>query len=325
MDKTSETRRRLILGALGAAALPGRASADSYPSKPIRLIVPWPAGGVADVVTRRLAPHVEASLGQPIVVENRPGATGQLGAQFVARAMPDGYTLLRADSVSLVLAPSFAAEPLYDPLKEFTPISMHGRSSMMLVVPPSLGVSSLKDLIALARSKPGELSYAGTLGGANYVVTEKFKQLAQVDLRLVSYKGEGPALPDVVAGHVQVLFAFNSVAVPLVKAGKLKALVVTGDKAVPATPDVPTVIQAGFPDLLFTAWGGFFAPRGTPRPIIDKLSAVISRAIAHPDIQAVARDAGAEPFSSTPEECAQILRADLEKWRPVIAASGVRL
>jgi tripartite-type tricarboxylate transporter receptor subunit TctC len=223
------------------------------------------------------------------------------------------------------LAPSFATEPLYDPLKEFTPISMHGRSSMMLVVPPSLGVNSVAELIALASSKPGQLNYAGTLGGANYVVTERFKQLARIDLRLVSYKGEGPALPDVVAGHVQVLFAFNSVAVPLVKAGKLKALVVTGDKPVPALPDVPTVVQAGLPELLFTAWGGFFAPRGTPRAIIDQLNPVIVRAIADPDIQKVARDAGAEPVSSTPEECAQLLKADLAKWGPVITATGVRL
>jgi tripartite-type tricarboxylate transporter receptor subunit TctC len=325
MEKVSDNRRRVVLGAMAASALPRWARAEKYPSRPIHVIVPWPAGGVADVVTRRLTPHIEASLGQPIVVENRVGASGQLAAQMVARSAPDGYTVLRGDNVCLVLSPAFASEPLYDPVKDFTPISMQGRSPMLLVVPASLEVNSLQDFIALAKSRPGQLNYAGLVATNSYVIAERFKQLAGVDLRLVSYKGDAPALTDLVAGHVQAMFAFNSVAIPFIKSGKLKALVVTGDKRVPSIPEVPTVIESGFPDLVYGGWGAFLAPAGTPRPVIDTLNAAVNHALKMPDIQRISQEMGTEPMPSTPEQCAQFLKADLAKWVPVIKASGVRL
>jgi tripartite-type tricarboxylate transporter receptor subunit TctC len=325
MEQVSEKRRRLVLGGMAAAVLPRMALAEKYPSKPIRMVVPWPAGGVADVVTRRLTPHLESLLAQPVVVENRVGASGQLAAQTVARAAPDGYTVLRGDNVCLVLSPAFAAEPLYDPVKDFTPISMQGRSPMLLVVPASLEVNSLKDFIALARSRPGQLNYAGLVGTNSYVIAERFKQAAGVDLRLVSYKGDAPALTDLVAGHVQAMFAFNSVAIPFIKSGKLKALVVTGDKRVPSIPEVPTVIEAGFPDLIHAGWGAFLAPAGTPRPIVDTLNAAITRALAMPEIQKFSHEMGTEPMPSTPEQCAEFVKAELAKWVPVIRATGVRL
>jgi tripartite-type tricarboxylate transporter receptor subunit TctC len=325
LTKTSEIRRRLILGGISAVALPTRVSADKYLSKPIRTIVPWPAGGVADVVTRRLTPHLESFLGQSVIVENRGGAAGQLGAQFVARAVPDGYTLLRGDIVCLVLAPSFAAQPLYDPISDFAAISMTGRSPMLLVVPASLEVRTLEDLIVLAKSHPGQLNYATVVGATSYVITERFKQAAGVDLRPVAYKGDGPMLTDLIAGHVQVMFAFNSVVIPFIRSGKLKALVVTGDKRVPTLPDVPTVIEAGYPELIFGGWGAYFAPRGTSRAIIDTLNAAIVRSIMMPDIQKIAQEQGTEPMPSSPEECGEYLKAELSKWAPVIKATGVRL
>jgi tripartite-type tricarboxylate transporter receptor subunit TctC len=325
MDEHSEARRRLIVGGLVAAALPRWAQADQYPSKPVRMIVPWPAGGVADVVTRRLTPHLESSLRQPVIVENRVGASGQLGAQAVARAIPDGYTLLRGDNVCLVLAPAFAAEPLYDPIKDLAPISMQGRSPMMLVVPASLEVRTLKDFIALAKSRPGELNYAGLSGTNSYLIAERFKQAAGIDLRQVSYKGDAPALTDLAAGHVQAMFAFNSVVIPFVKSGKLKALVVTGDQRAPAIPEVPTVIESGFPELIYHGWGAFFAPPGTPRSIIDAFSAAVIRANATEAIQKISHEMGTEPISSTPDQCAEYVRAEIAKWLPVIKATGVRL
>jgi tripartite-type tricarboxylate transporter receptor subunit TctC len=325
MNQWSETRRRLVLAALAGVAWPSALRADSYPSRPIRMIVPWPAGGVSDVVTRRLTAQMESSLGQSIVIENRAGASGQLGAQVVARAAPDGYTLLRGDFVCLVLAPSFAAQPLFDPVKAFQPISMHGRSPMLLVVPPSLGVGTLQEFIELARSKPGQLNYAGLMGATTFVITERFKQAAKIDLRMVSYKGDAPMLTDLVAGHVQAMFAFNNVVIPFIQSGKLKALMVTGEKRVPSLPDVPTVIEAGFPELVFSAWGAFFAPSGTSRNIVDTLNAAVIRALALPEMQKVAHDAGTELIPSTPEECGTFLIDELARWGPVIRATGIRL
>jgi tripartite-type tricarboxylate transporter receptor subunit TctC len=325
MEQHDRTRRRLVLAGLAASALPKRAHADKYPSRPIRMVVPWPAGGVADVVTRRLTPHFEAVLRQPVIVENRVGATGQVGAQAVARSAPDGYTLLRGDNVCLVLAPAFSAQPLYDPVKDFVPISLQGRSPTLLVVPASLRVSTLKEFVAMAKARPGQLNYAGAIGAAAYIIAERFKQAAGIDLRLVSYKGDAPALTDLVAGHVQAMFAFNSAAIPFVRSGKLKALVVTGDKRVPAIPDVPTVIEAGYPDLVFHGWGAFFAPPGTPRPVVDAFNAAVVHANATPEVQRITHEMGTEPLSSTPERCGEFLQAELAKWVPVIKATGVRL
>ena len=310
--------RRRILAVLAASALPSVGRGEAFPSKPIRMIVPWPAGGAADVTTRRIAPHMEEVLGQPIVVENRGGAQGQLGALYVSRSPPDGYTILRSDNVSLVLAPTFSGEPMYDPIEDFAPISLQGRGFLALLVPTTLGLNSIAELVALAKAKPGQLNYAAIPGSSSFLSSERFKQATGTDIKLVTYKGEGAALPDLVAGHVQMMFVFMSAALPFVRAGRVKALLVTGASRAPSLPDVPTGLEAGMPEVEHYGWGGFMAPPGTPRPIIDKLSAAVVQASKAPDVQKAVKDAGSEIMAGTPEQFAAFLRAELDRWVPVI-------
>jgi tripartite-type tricarboxylate transporter receptor subunit TctC len=315
----------LVLAALAAAAMPHPARANAYPSKPIRMIVPWPAGGVADVVTRRTTVHLERVLGQPLVVENRAGAQGQVGAQHLSRAAPDGYTIGRMDNTCLVLAPAFTGQPLYDPLKDFTPISLHGRGFLVLLVSPSLGVDSLDQLVALARARPGELNYGAVAPGAGFLVTERFKQVTGTDIKLVAYKGDAPVLSDLIAGHIQLGFIYTSAAAGFVKSGKLKALLVTGEKRAPAIPEAPTAFEAGMPQLELYGWGGFMAPPGTPRPIVDRLAAATVLAMQAPDVQKALYDSGSENMAGTPEQFTAFLKADLEKWLPVIRSLNFRM
>jgi len=318
MYGTNRVRRRLLLGGVAAASLPQWAWADEYPSKPIRVVVPWSAGGVSDVVARRTCGQIEKILGQPIVIENRGGAQGQVGTQHVARAAPDGYTLIRADNTCLVLAPGFSKERLYDPLHDLAPISLDGRGFQALLVPPSLGVRSLSELVDLAKAKPGTLNYGAVAPGAGYLVTERLKQLTGTDIRLVTYKGDGPVLTDLIAGHIQVAFLYSSVAHPFVTSGKLVALMVTGEKRAPTMPDAPTAREAGFPQLELYGWGGYMAPRGTPRAIIDKFSKAVVQAMQSPISQKALLDSGSENMSGTPEQFAAYLKADTEKWMPII-------
>lgn len=325
MKNTNYPRRRLILGGLAALATPRMAFADAYPSKPIRMIVPWPAGGVSDVVTRRTTVHLERILGQSIVVENRAGAQGQLGAQYLSRAAPDGYTLMRADNTCLVLAPAFSGEQLYDPIRDFSPISLHGRGFLAMLVPPSLRVQTIGELIALAKAKPGALNYGAVAAGAGFLAAERFKQVTGTDIKLVAYKGDAPVLTDLVAGHVQMAFIYTNAAASFVKSGRLNALLVTGAKRAPAMPDAPTVLEAGMPQLELYGWGGFMAPPSTPRSVIDKLAAAIVQAMQAPDVQQSMHDAGSENIAGTPEQFAAFLKSDLEKWIPVIRSLNFRV
>lgn len=320
----SQSRRR-VLAALAVSAMPNIVRGENYPSRPIRLVVPWPAGGVADVVTRRMTPYLEQGLGQPIVVENRAGAQGQLGAQHVSRAAPDGYTILRGDNTCLVQAPAFSGEPLYDSIRDFAPISLQGRGFLALLVPTSLGVNSLEQLLALAKAKPGQMNYAGVPGGASFLISERFKQVTGTDIKLVGYKGDAPMLTDLVAGHVQMMFAFISVALPFVKGGRVKALLVTGETRAPGLPEVPTVLEVGFPELELYGWGGFLAPPATPRPIIDKLSSAIVQAMKAPEVQKALHDSGSENLSGTPEQFAAFLKSDLARWVPVIRSLNFKV
>lgn len=320
----NETRRRIALAGL-TALLPRIATAEQYPVKPIHLVVPWPAGGVADVVTRRLAPHLEKIIGQPCIVENRAGMQGQVGLQTVARAVPDGYTVARADNTSLIIGPSFATEPLFDSQTDFSPISLDGRGFLTLVIPSSVPARTLQEFIEHAKSRPGELNYAGLLPSAAFLCMERLKELARIDLRMVAYKGDSYALTDLVAGHVQGMFAYVTVAAPLVQNGKLRALMVTGEKRAPALSEVPTARELGMPEMVFYGWGGYMAPRGTPQPIIDTLSSAVRKATQTPEVLKAMNDSGSERIAGTPEEFRAYLKAESDRQIPFLRSLKARI
>lgn len=319
--------RMLATAVLLSVGLPSiSAMADNYPYKPIRMIVAWPAGGVADSATRRLAGKLTEELGQQVVVENKPGASGMIGADLVARAAPDGYTLLRGDAVTHGINPSVFATISYDPIKDFTPISLHGRGMMVLLAHPSLGVSSLRDVIALSKSRPDGIQIASPgLGTGQHLSAALLGQTTGANLAIVPYKGEGPALIDVAAGQVPLTYAYLGPALPLVQAGKLKAIVLTGDVRPPAYADTPTVAEVGFPELEMKGWGIVLAPAGTPRPIVDKLNAAIVKVMKSPEIVELLRTFGSDAFTSTPEEAAAFVRSEIARFAPIVKKAGIRL
>jgi tripartite-type tricarboxylate transporter receptor subunit TctC len=289
------------------------------------VIVPWPAGGVADVATRRVAVRMEALLGQPLIVENRGGASGMIGADYVAKSAPDGYTLLRGDLVTHAVDPFLFKTVLYDPVRDFAPISGHGKGPLILVVHPSLPVKSIAQLIAYAKANPRTINYGAPIGAPQHLAAELFAQATGAALVHVPYKGEGPAITDLVAGQIQMMFSFPTVAGPFVKQDRLRALAVTYERRVPVLPDVPTVRELGLPELELTAWGAFFAPAGTPRHIIEKLNAAVVTAMQDAEIQALLRGVGAEAFTTTPEQLAELLGAEMKRWAQVVKRSGVQL
>lgn len=326
----TESSRMRVVAAVVVVLLLGSApvrAENDYPSKPIRMIVPWPAGGVTDVQTRRVTMRMEKILGQPIVVENRVGAMGSIGSAHVARAAPDGYTLLRGDVMTHAIDPALIPDLPYDSVRDFAPISAQARGTMLLLVHPSLPVNSIRDLIALAKSKPGELKFAigGGIGTPAHLATLNFKQLSGAEILEVPYKGEAPALTDLVAGHVQVMFAFTATPGGFVKAGKLRALAVTDDKRIGLLPDVPSVVEAGFPELQMSGWGGFFAPAGTPRPIVTKLNATIVKVLADPELKRILDELGSVPMPMSPEEFAAFIASERKRWEVVVRKAGVRL
>ena len=306
-------------------AIAPHAQADDYPNKPIRIIVPWPAGGVADVATRRVAVRMEPLLGQTLVIENKPGASGMIGADLVAKAAPDGYTILRGDMVTHAVDPYLFKSIMYDPIKDFTPISGHARGAMILVVNPGLPVQSVADLVAYSKAHTGSLNFGAPLGGPQHLAAELFKHTTGADISHIPYKGEAPAVTDVVAGQIQLMFVFPIVAAPFVKAGKLRAIATTSGKRIPMLPDVPTFNEAGFPELELTAWGAFFAPAGTPRPIVDKLNAAIRKGMQNPEVQEIMHMTGAEALTNSPEELAAMLKVEMERWAEVVRRAGVKI
>jgi tripartite-type tricarboxylate transporter receptor subunit TctC len=326
--KSVNSTRRRVITALVAAPFGGAlqdAIADNYPSRPIRCIVPWPAGGVADVVTRRVAVRMEPLLGQSIVIENKAGASGMIGADFVAKAPPDGYTILRGDLVTHAIDPYLFKAIPYDPIKDFQPISRHGRGPMIFVVHSDLPVRSMAELTAYAKAHPGLVNYGGPLGGPQNLVAELYKQLTGAEIVHVPYKGEAPALTDLIAGQIQMMVVFPLPALPFVQSGKLRALAATGDRRLPVLPDVPTVAEVGLPGLEMTGWGAFFAPAGTPRAVIDKLNAAIVEAMKNPEIVEIVRSFASEPVTSTPEELAAFLKTEMTRWAEVVRKAGVRI
>ena len=325
----SNVRRALVCALLalpgGAVTVSAFGQAGAFPSRPIRLIVPAAPAGGADILTRILAKKLSENLGQPVTVDNRPGGNSIIGTEAGARAAPDGYTLLLAPISTFGLAPSLYKSLPYDPVRDFAPITKAVVVTNVLVVHPSLPVKSAKEFLALAKAKPGALNYSTSgVGGAAHLASELFALMGGVEFVHVPYKGGGPAVADLVAGHIQFSFATAPSALALIKAGKLRPLGVTTPNRFPILPDVPTISEAVFPGFEASNWYSYVAPASTPKDIVLKLNLEIRRAMTSPDIAQALLAQGMEPTLSSPEELGAYIKSEIAKWAEVVKARGIK-
>jgi tripartite-type tricarboxylate transporter receptor subunit TctC len=312
----------LLLGVL--LLLPLACLAAGYPERPIRLIVPFPPGGVADIIARPIAERLSNSLGQPMVVENRGGATGTIGAAYVAHADPDGYTLLLGTTNEIAMSPTLFKSLPYDPTKAFAPVTPVAVFPNVLVVGMDVPVKTLADLVALARAKPNTLTFASAgVGSTNHLTAEIFQREANIAIQHVPYRGGGPALADVFGGHVTAMFATLPSAIALIDGGKLRALAVTGLHRSDVLPDVPTGKESGMPGLVVTTWNGVLAPAGTPPEIIERLHQALAAAIADPALKQNFAALGAETELISPQEFSTRIQNDFDRWSGVIKRAGI--
>jgi tripartite-type tricarboxylate transporter receptor subunit TctC len=299
-------------------------SAQPYPAKPIRVIVAFAPSGIADFAARSVSKKLSESLGVPVIVENRPGAGGITGAEVVAKSPPDGYTLL-VTSISHTINPSVRKNLPFDAVRDFAPVTLITDAPNFLVVHPSLPVKSVKELIALARGRPGQITYASSgAGTSTHLSGELFKSLARIDIVHVPYKGGGPAVIDLVGGHVQMMFSTLPSVLQQVRAGKLRGLAVTGARRFPAAQEFPTMIEAGVAGFEVSGWSGMFAPAGAPREAVSRLAAEIGKILRAPELKERFFVQGAEPVGNTPEEFAAFVLSEIAKWKKVVAASGMQ-
>jgi tripartite-type tricarboxylate transporter receptor subunit TctC len=314
----------VLAGALMAGAA-HFAAAQEYPVKSVRLVIPFAPGGSNDILGRLMAARLGETLGQQVVPDNRPGAGGSIGAELAAKAAPDGYTLLIGHIGTLAVNPTLYRKLGYNPVTDFQPISLIAKVPNIMVVHPSLPVKNVKDLIALAKAKPGALVYgSGGSGGAGHLATEYFKLMAKVDLVHVPYKGTGPALIDLLAGQTQLVFAGVPGIATHVRAGKLRALGVSTASRLAVFPELPTIAEAGVPGYEATQWYGILAPAGTPRVVVEKLNREIVSGLKSKQLHERLVADGSEPFSSTPDEFASFIKAEIARWAPVIKTAGIR-
>jgi tripartite-type tricarboxylate transporter receptor subunit TctC len=316
---------RWLAAALMMAAASGSASAQDYPSRPITLVVPYAAGGGNDAMARTVADKMSRALGQQIVVENRAGAGGTIATRQVAKSAPDGYTLVIGGTGTLAVNPTLYVNVGYDPRKDFAPVGLIGTSALVVLVHPGVQAKSIRELIDLARKDPGRLNYASAgVGSGIHLGTVLFEQIADVKLTHVPYRGSGPALTDLVGGHVAVYFSSLPPAVALVKDEKVRALAVTGSQRSDILPDLPTVAEAGVPGYEAVLHYGIAAPAGTPRPIIDKLNAALREAVMAADTRERMAADGTEPRASTPDEYAADIDREETKWSAIVRKSGAK-
>jgi tripartite-type tricarboxylate transporter receptor subunit TctC len=315
-----------IASALGAVLLTLPAAAAPYPDKPVRLVVPFPAGGATDFMARSFGQKLAERLGQTVIIDNRAGAGGSLGAEAVASAVPDGYTLLFATMGSLTINPSIYKTLRYDPIKSFEPISLTHSTSNVLVVHPSIEAKSVAELIALARRRPGELNFASAGNGTtSHLSGELLKSLAGIDMVHVPYKGSAPAMTDFLGGRISMMFDTTSNFVEHVKTGKLRALGVTGRKRSTAMPGVPSISETpGLADYDMTLWLGVLAPAGTPKDVVARLHRDIAAAMSTSEMHKQLAEAGIDVRLSTPQEFASLIRSDMAKWAGVVKRSGMQ-
>ena len=313
----------VVLSTAVSAAFAQTKPAD-YPTRVVRVVLPQPAGGGTDTVARTITTKLTEAWGQQVIVDNRAGANGIIGAEAVAKAKPDGYTLLYGFTSMLTMNPSVYKSLPYDTLRDFTPVGQTVTNQMALVVNPHLPVKRAKDLAALARSRPGELLYGSFgVGNQTHLTTELFRLEAKLNVVHVPYKGETPSITELVGGQVAFMFSPSAGVTPYVKQGRLRLLATAGEKRSLAFPDTPTMVESGFPGVISTGWGAIFAPAGTPPDIVRKISQDSARALAAPDIRERLAALGAEPTPSSPEELAAWTKSELEKWARVVKGAGL--
>ena len=309
--------------ALCSALLAGGAMAQTYPAKPVRIVVPFAAGGGVDVTARILAQGLTERFGQNVFVENRTGASGIIGTEFVARSAPDGYTLLVGSQTTQAVVPAMY-KTSYDGARDFTPMMVIATSPLMIVVHPSLPVKNVKDLVALARARPGQLTFGAASGGTPHMAGELFKLTAKVDLLFVPYKGEGPAVSDAMGGQISMVFSNLPVVLPLVRTGRLRGIAVTSAQRVSTAAEFPTVAESGLPGFEANTWFGCLAPAGTPADIINKLNAESARALNAPAVKERMAGMGLFVVANKPEEFAELLKKEIPRWAKVVKDSGVK-
>ena len=316
-------RRALAIVLLCTATLAG---AQQFPAKPLHLIVPFPPGGGNDTVARAIAQQIGPDLGQPVVIDNRPGAGGSVGAELAAKAPADGYTLFLAGVGSHAVNPNFHPKLPYDPVKDFAPITLIASAPSVLVVNPGVPARTLAEFTSYARAHPGKLNYASNgNGSAAQLAAALYESMADVRMVHVPYKGIAPALTDLLSGEVQLMFGTIVALVPQIQAGKLRALAVTSRKRSSLLTDVPTLAESGLPDYEAGSWYGILAPAGTPREVIDRLHAAIVRALKQPDVAKRLAAEGAELIGSTPEEFAAHIKSEIARVGQVVRAAGIRI
>jgi tripartite-type tricarboxylate transporter receptor subunit TctC len=322
------TKLHAWLGALVlllSAALPAAWAQGSYPNQPIKLMVPWPAGGGVDTTARMIAEPLAQRLGQPIVIDNRGGAGGNIGTEVAARSKPDGYNILMGS-----ISPNAVNVHLYgrlgfDPIKDFAPIVYVSAVPNILVVPANSPFKTVKDVVDFARANPGKLNYgSGGVGSSQHLAAVQFMQVAKVELMHVPYKGTAPAEADLVAGHVSLMLD-TTTCLPFIAAGKMRALAVASRKRNPALPNVPTFDEVGLPGIYASSWYGLMAPAGTPRPVIDKLNAEANAVLRSPDMQKRMAEFGAEVGGGTPEDFGHFIASEIKRYEAIVKASGARI
>jgi tripartite-type tricarboxylate transporter receptor subunit TctC len=323
------TRRAVLCGSIAAGAMRTvgtAAGAENYPSRTIRIVVPFPPGGPTDVTARVIAERLQARLGNTVIVESRPGgAGGTVGAKSVASSEPDGYTLLFALVGTLTIAPAIYKNSGYDPLKNFAPVAMVATGAQVLAIHPSVPAKTLKEFVAYAKANPGKVSYCSPgFGTQPHLLGEMFRTVTGANVIHVPYKGSAPAVTDLLAGQVQMMFDAPTTLAPHIKAGKLRGLSVSTDQRISVLPDVPTTAEAGFPQLAATLWGGIVAPAGTPAPVIAKLNEAVNAELKTDAMRASLARFALTPDIKSPQEFGAFLAAEVKKWREVVDKAGIK-
>ncbi len=318
----------VLCAAIGAAgiALAADAQAQAYPTKPIRMICPFPPGGTTDLVARLVAQKLSEAWGEQVIVDNRGGAGGVIGTEMAARSAPDGYTVLLGSITTHAVNPALYKKISFNPIKDFAPVSLVVSSPQLLAVHPSVPAKSVKELIALAKSKPGQLNYASAGSGTSpHLTFELFRSVAGIDVTHVPYKGTGPAITELVGGQVQMMITGVVALMPHVKSGKLRGVAVTSMKRVSALPNLPTIAESGLPKFDVSSWFGVFLPAGTSRAIVTKMNGEVRKILEIPEVRQRLIDLGADPASNSPEEFATYVKAEMARWGMVVRETGARV